>query len=165
MFAKDYRTETPQCDGSYKCCLHLNCLTHPHTNTRQLFTLSSCPASQPSPTASHRPLHSPPQQLAEPPVTLATRPGSCPAPLARLKSCHFLIDSGLSFCLCSRFPIWQWSQLFSARASEKRKRANTLSPRVRGNLRFKWVKQKRCLSPMVALCSVGLLILKEGKGS
>ncbi|CAB1426042.1 unnamed protein product [Pleuronectes platessa] len=96
---------------------------------------SSCPTSQPPSTATR---HPPPRsissnccplhQLAELPVPLATGPGSCPAPLAQLKSCHFLIDSGLSFCLCSPFPIWQWSQLFSAKDPEKRLKEPGVEP-------------------------------------
>lgn len=88
----------------------------------QLFTDSSRPIYQPSSTPPIKPNGCPLHQLAALPVTLATRPGSCPAPLAQLKSCHFLIESGLSFSVCSRFPIWQWSPLFSAKRPEKTKR-------------------------------------------
>lgn len=96
-------------------------------------SLFSCPTSQPSSSAlpPSDPTAARCTTLAELPVTLATRPGSCPAPLAQLKSCHFLIDSALSFCPCSRFPIWQCARLFSAKASERRKRLNTLSLALR----------------------------------
>lgn len=144
--------ETPHSDA------HMNAVHcfHPHL-------LSSIPTvivrHRPPIKPNCCPLH----QLAELPVTLATRPGSCPAPLAQMKSCHFLIDSGLSFCLCSRFPIWQQSPLFSAKAHEKRKRMNTLALALRENLRFKQVKQKQYSSTMAGLCLVGLLILRRGK--
>lgn len=62
------------------------------------------------------------------------------------------------------FPFGSGHSHSAPERSEKRERANTLFPSVEGNLRFKWVKQKRCLSPVVALCLLGLLILKEGKG-
>lgn len=94
-------------------------------------------------------------------VTLATGPGSCPAPLARLKGCHFLIDSGLSLVLCSRFPIWQQSPLFGAKPYERREKGEHTLLSFKGNLKFKWTKQKVYLSPGVALCLVGLLILRR----
>lgn len=93
-------------------------------------------------------------------VTLATGPGSCPAPLARLKGCHFLIDSGLSLVLCSRFPIWQQLPLFGAKPYERRKKGEHTLLSFKGNLKFKWTKQKVYLSPGVALCLMGLLILR-----
>lgn len=94
-------------------------------------------------------------------VTLATGPGSCPAPLAWLKGCHFLIDSGLSLLLCSRFPIWQQLPLFGAKPYERREKGEHTLLSFKGNLKFKWTKQKVYLSPGVARCLVGLLILRR----
>ena len=92
---------------------------------------------------------------------MVTGPRSCPVPLARLKGCHFLIDSGFSLVLCSRFPIWQQSPLFSAKPYERREKGEHTLLSFKGNLKFKWTKQKVYLSPGVALCLVGLLILRR----
>lgn len=114
-------------------CLKHSLLTfklhHPHPPT--LSSPAQHPNRHPPPSPPSDPTAARCTTLAELPVTLATRPGSCPAPLAQLKSCHFLIDSALSFCPCSRFPIWQCARLFSAKASERRKRLNTLSLALR----------------------------------
>uniref|UniRef100_A0A3P9M639 Uncharacterized protein n=1 Tax=Oryzias latipes TaxID=8090 RepID=A0A3P9M639_ORYLA len=63
-------------------------------------TLLRAAASQPSSSVYlSRPNGCPTHQLAQLPVTLATRPGSCPAPLAQLKSCPFLVTSFLNACV------------------------------------------------------------------
>lgn len=126
---QEEKTLSLHCYSSYEYCLKCSVFIF---KLPQLFILSPVQYPNRHPLPSHHranccPLH----QLAELLVTLATRPGSCLAPLAELNCCHFLIDSGLSFCLCSRFPIWQWALLFSAKAPEKRKRPNTLSLALR----------------------------------